>query len=186
MQRRWRCWKGEVSRLRLKDRERRHAESPGVADKKRKVADAVPGRDERSGAVPRLLKNFFSSAGKLRLLNGIIPARQRRSHEAQFEAFASGVDAKPGIEGRGETSGVGEDDVQLIVGAIGVMMEEEEMFDPCFGGLTNHGVDTTVAPADSGGVFLGRVLGVVDQDIDPLDQGADLAVALEGEAVGPR
>lgn len=106
--------------------------------------------------------------------------------EGQFLAFARRIHSKLGVELGCQGSGPIENDVELIVGAIGVMMEEEEMFDPRFGGLTNHGVDTTVAPADSGGVFLGRVLGVVDQDIDPLDQGADLAVALEGEAVGPR
>lgn len=72
-----------------------------------------------------------------------------RAREGQFLAFARGVHSKPGIELSGQGSGLIENHFELIVRAIRVMVEEKEMFDPRFGGLTNHGVDATMTPADA-------------------------------------
>jgi len=104
--------------------------------------------------------------------------------EAKFQAFAGGVDLEGRGDGGGEPAGIGEDGVQLVVGAVGVVVEEQEVFDAGVGGLTDHGIDAAMAPADAGGVFGGGVLGVVDEDVRLVDEGADVALAAEGGTGG--
>lgn len=100
--------------------------------------------------------------------------------KAEFEALTGGIDPEGRGDGGGEPAGIGEDGVQLVVGAVGVVVEEQEMFDAGVGGLADHGIDAAMAPADAGGVFGGGVLGVVDENVRLVDEGADVALAAQG------
>lgn len=104
--------------------------------------------------------------------------------ELELQTLAGGVNPQPGGEGCGKGPSLAQHDVQLVVGAIRVVVEEEKVFDAGFGGLPDDGVHATVSPADAGGVLLDGVLGIVNEDVDVLDQVSDVAQAGGDGALG--
>lgn len=106
--------------------------------------------------------------------------------ELDFHAFGGGVDFQTAsLHGR-ETAGGRQHGVQFVVGAVRVVMEEDESLCAAGGGGLHHCFEAAMAPADAVAVFLGGVLGVMDEEADAAEGVDHLRLpALEGGGGGP-
>ena len=77
-------------------------------------------------------------------------------------------------------AGVGDHGIDFGVVVLGVVMEEEELFDATFKSEFDYVVDAAVTPAAVLSVFFAVVLGVHDKDVDVFQECGDLAVFVAG------